>query len=107
VVDQAVRTIAELIEAGCDDDFGFHKLGSLRTSKLLPTGTLATKFGFEFSIDIPQHIVQLLNKEANTERLQDIYLGLAGIGSDNSDSLTHEVFSEITFTTRSKGITIR
>lgn len=101
------RTISSMLDAAIDDDFGFYKANDLRVSRLGPTniaGNIACLI--ETSFDVPPHIIGLLNKESQTERLQSIYTGYTGIAVSNA-AVVGFFATEITFTEVRKGITIR
>jgi hypothetical protein len=107
---QAVHTIAELLDAAIDDEFGFQKLGDLRVSKIKNTTDDGGNEGHEvlnFQIDIPGNIIGLLNKEVSTERLQNLSFGLAGKTAINAGTIGYNIWYRVIYIKQAKGITIR
>ena len=100
----AQAEISEILDAAIDDEFGFQEIGQPNGRKMLPIIATYDK-GFERNIIIPQNIINLLNKETSTERLQSIYFGVVGQGQ--SSPITMSVGLAIKFRLVDKGITIR
>jgi hypothetical protein len=81
------RTVSALLADAIDDIFGYDLLGNVRFSKIAPSGdgTVAGSMEIiETTITLPAKVLNILNKESESERLQDLYLGYVGIG----DTLT-------------------
>jgi hypothetical protein len=97
-----------MVDAACDDVFGYTLIDDSRTSRRLrgPYDGASVKGG-EFRINIPQHLVQLLNKETETERLQDLYLAIVGIMNTAGDSVHIDAFWTIRFHEERKTVTVR
>jgi hypothetical protein len=102
------RIIAEMLDTDIDDVFGFQKLRGQMVSKRMRTdaGGSGAVQGMEFTLNIPSNLLLLLNKETETERLQNLYLGCVGLG-DVGDVVGFRVFDEIEYTEQRKNITIR
>jgi hypothetical protein len=87
-VNLAARKLHEIIDGAVDDVFGFQVVGPTRSSRRVPMDSADAAdlgaFGLEFQIQIPQNLLQVLNKEIETERLQDLHLGFAGITHANN-----------------------
>ena len=105
-VDLVQDRVEEMIDVATDDVFGFHPLGTMRGSRSLPTiGTNAQKH--EINVQLPQHLIALLNKETETERLQNLHFALVGKTHDISAELFGSCFITVFFTEMRKGIVIR
>jgi hypothetical protein len=100
--------VSEIIDAMCDEPFGFRELGENQYTKRIPSNDSTSSQGKENGltrlIEIPQDIIQLVNKEIETVRLQDIQILL--IGSSTADSQVIDFFDSITiyYTSVAKGI---
>jgi hypothetical protein len=72
-----------------DDVFGYQNLfPNIKTSRRVPTTNPTADTGYitasEYSVEIPGNILQILNKETETERLQNLHLVLyGGMHADN------------------------
>lgn len=107
--DQAVTTQAGLLDGAINDEFGFQKVGSSRVSKVkTPLDAGATPHTYvETQFDLPRNVINLLNKEVSTERLQSLLLGVTGCCINTAASITIAIHHEISFMVKAKGITIR
>jgi hypothetical protein len=97
---------AVMIAANCDDVFSFIPLGPMRMSRRIPSTVASDNRASEFTIVLPQHLIQLLNKEVETERLQDLKLVAVG-RSTNGTVITIEYGIEVEFIEVRRNITIR
>lgn len=105
--DLANNTIRQMLDSCIGDVLGYTPLGSLRVSKLLPTHDSHIS-GMEFTLSIPQHILQLLNKETESERLQHLLVGLVGkFEHQDNANLIGTAYVESLYTERRKSIVIR
>lgn len=105
--DLALNTVRQLLDNSIDDVLGYYALGSFRVSKHMPSFDSHIK-GIEITISIPQHILQLLNKETETERLQSLLVGVVGkAGSVAAQNIELTAYTEIFYTERRKNIVIR
>lgn len=100
----------EILDQSIDASFGYYPLSkNVKVLRQAPGDTtgIAEAHISEFTCEVPQHIVQLLNKEAETTRDQTISYGL--VGWDGTTDLFLYVTSivEIDFVKVRKGITIR
>jgi hypothetical protein len=79
--DQTASVIGELIAATCDDVFGYDRLGPAKSARRVPTAD-NDDYGLEISIPLPNYALQILNKETETERLQNLYIAICGKGTN-------------------------
>ena len=81
-VDSELKIIDKLLDAAIDDVFGYQRLQPMKVARKVPVNDNAVdteaNFALQFSLEIPSNVLQILNKESETERLQNIYLGLIG-----------------------------
>lgn len=109
-VNSAEREVASIVNGCVDDEFGLLPCGGNRMSKLK---NMSDDSGLNFTtcietqFDIPRNIINLLNKEVNTERLQKLKLALVGVAESATQTLFVSVHIAITYISRMKGITIR
>lgn len=85
-VAQPGREVSKLIAAAISDVFGYDLLGNLRFSKVMPTGDgtqAALVTIIETTFNLPPKILNILNKESESERLQDLFVGIVGLGLAN------------------------
>jgi hypothetical protein len=104
-VDLSAGQVQEHLNSAIDDDFGYQIIGKQSCSKEISdsaTGTYVQR-----RVVIPQNIIQLLNKEVGTERLQSLYFGIAGVQGATTGSFTMETQELTRYTLKKKGITIR
>jgi hypothetical protein len=95
-----------------DDVFGYKNLSNFfKTSRRAPSEDSTAATGLEyvcqFSTMIPGNFIQILNKETETERLQDLYQVLYGFCSENNQAVYIKETTEVLFTTVTRNITIR
>ena len=78
----AALTIDEILDDQIDDVFGYQIIQPYGMSKRMPTddptANTGNIYGREFTIEIPSNILVILNKETETERLQNLFLVLVG-----------------------------
>jgi len=102
------RVIAEMLDQAIDDVFGYQPLSEPKFSRLLVKSDSTSAYqGLEFTLVIPSNILQLLNKESETERLQTAYVGFVGVVHDTDDTLTFHVTTSVKYTERRKKLVIR
>jgi hypothetical protein len=99
------EVVDEILDPQIDDVFGYQIL-QRRITKRVRNGT-AVQQGLEIRLQLPTNIVQLLNKETETERLQNLYFGIIGYRYDPTDTATIQVSYEIDYIEERKSITIR
>jgi hypothetical protein len=100
----AEGNIATIINNGVSDEFGFQKLGNLRTSKPKTGGAGGGSDVFHYIktiFRIPGNIIALLNKQINTERLQDLFACFT-IHTDLNISVYYSAFAEYEWEMKSK-----
>ena len=102
-VDQNVSTIDEALDAAIDDEFGYQKIGSIRNSKIHPFSGLDQ---IETKVQIPRNLINLLNKEVSTERLQSLILGIVG-HAEITGTIVCTWIGVVNYIETRKGITIR
>lgn len=102
--------IRKILDDSIDDVFGYKDLpGSI--AKRVPTSdpTVATGslFGVQRTIEIPQNFINILRKEVETERLQDLLIGIVSYVHDPDKEINWDAFLEIDYYVRSKEIVLR
>lgn len=106
-VDIATGVTEAIVNSAIDDVYSIQKTGTMNMALKMPGEGGGYSFCFKRTIDIPANILQLLNKEIETERLQDLYSALVGTCRSNNQAYTIEVLTEINYTTVSKKIVLR
>lgn len=104
------REISTILDSAIDDDFGFQFIGEPKVSvvkNVSDDGGLELHYLYEVQVDIPQNLINLLNKETHTERLQDLYMALVGVTSGTSDVILLKHFYIVDYVETRKSITIR
>jgi hypothetical protein len=76
-VDQTTGNLDALLASAINDVFGSQVIGNWITSKAKP-GSYDEMVEIDF--DIPSNVLGILNKETETERLQNLILALVGYG---------------------------
>jgi hypothetical protein len=61
--------------------FGYDRLGPAKSARRVPTAD-NDDYGLEISIPLPNYALQILNKETETERLQNLYIAICGKGTN-------------------------
>lgn len=93
--------------ASCiDDEFGFQLVNQPKGSKLAPNDGATHTMEIIQNLDVPQNVINLLNKEVNTERLQGLNLVAYGVQLQTGTTVLRPTMY-IEWIERSKGITIR
>jgi hypothetical protein len=105
------RRVHTMLDGSIDDEFGYQPTAAARMSVAMPIdqGHVAPSLrisGAEFEFTLPKRVIQLLNKETQTERMQTLYLGVIGIGP-NGYSIVIRNFIEIRYIIVAKGLVIR
>lgn len=111
-VDIASPSILDsLLDGVIDDVYGYQIVTPFGVSRSVPgddpTANTTQHQAREFSVRIPGNIIQLLNKELETERLQNLYLVFYGTSTVNNQVVNIQTVNEIDFTGIRKTITIR
>lgn len=110
VVDRADFNVQSILAAAIDDEYGFQWIQDSKISRLV---TMTDDTGVEyhkhmrFTIDLPKNIINLLNREVSTERLQELKLALVGACISANAVLTVNTFYWVDYVSKNKGITIR
>ena len=109
--DLATSEINSALDSAINDVFGFQKLQNVRVCKVINVtddGGVGWNQEVQINMDLPRNILNLLNKQNQTERLQDIYLGLLmKNGNDAAAVVTTAGFVEYIYEEKAKSITIR
>jgi hypothetical protein len=107
-VDIADRIISTILAAAVDDECGYQLLGTPRVAKpIFGNGAAAVpSWIIDTRIVIPKNIINLLNKQVSTERLQELLVGYYGAAITNNEIYVDGVM-EISYLISDKGITIR
>jgi hypothetical protein len=100
------------IDQAVDDVFGFYPLSQFfKTSRRVPTSDASAATGKEhslqFSVDIPRHLIVQLNKETETERLQNLFLGFLGLAYSNDQVIIFTTIMETRYVLIRKNIILR
>lgn len=110
-VDLDFNTIRQSLDSAISDVYGYQTLGNFRFPKRVPaddyTSSSPEHFGTELTLELPQNIRQLLNKETETERLQDLYFVIVGLATGNSQQIDLNTAVEIQFVESRRAIVIR
>lgn len=109
-VDLAEGDISVMLDSAIDDDFGFLLITEPKCATSKNTPEDGGPFGYyiwEMSFDIPKNILALLNKETQTERLQSLILGIAGMQTSTAGVLIMTTHLVVHYKEIRKGITIR
>jgi hypothetical protein len=107
-INLAVRVLGEKLAAAIDDVFGFDALQPRAlVARRAPSDTdTAPIYTIETSMELPPLHRQILNKETESERLQNLELGFCGL-VQASDTITYSAVLEIHYTERKKNIVLR
>lgn len=90
-----------------DDVFGFQVIRQLSFTAPFPESADRRQIR-QFTITLPQNILNLINKEVETERLQDLHLVCVGwYWGAVTDDLTMYKIHEIDYIEKARSITIR
>lgn len=104
-VDQALQKVEEVLAVDVDDVFGYQPTKrEWQIARFVPFAD--PQFISRFSVDIPQNIIALLNKEAETEKLQSLYAGHV-VTSTANDVYSVTSHIEIRYTETRKSIVMR
>jgi hypothetical protein len=102
-IDLAVsKTVTELLADSINDVFGVQVFQG-NVGRMLPDGS----YGHEFTIEVPGNILQILNKEAETERLQNLHFGLVGLAQTSTDVMNIRMVAEYHYELVRKSVILR
>jgi hypothetical protein len=103
--------IDKILDSCIDDVFGYQLLGDKSVSRRVPTNAATSATGLEFAVqrcvEIPGNLLQILNKESETERLQSLFFGVVGNAITASQVIHLKWFTEIHFVGVAKKIILR
>ena len=112
-VDIAASDILDVnLDACINDVFGFQRLRNVtQVARRVPSedasGAAGLEYGVQTTVMIPGNIIQLLNKESETERLQNLFfVGYIGC-TENNQVISIKTWIEISFTGVRKKIVLR
>lgn len=102
----SVGVCDSMIASACDDVFGVESLGPVRTSKAYADTSAVF---CDFTVEVPQKFLQLLNKEHKSERLQDLYFAIVGAAETGAAAGSIKIKShlEVRYSLHQKKIVIR
>jgi hypothetical protein len=106
----ASHNIAELLDSAIDDVFGYQRLsptGKVGRRAPVDDGSTNPTYCAEFTVTLPGNVLAILNKETETERLQDLILGLVGITNATSQAIAFETFVEVHYIEKQRNIVLR
>jgi hypothetical protein len=104
----AARSVHELLNGACDDVLGYQVLGPSSVARKIPDdATNAYHWGVEITRQVPGNLLQILNKEVETERLQSLHVGLVGVPQTGTSNLLVEYFLLLHYTERRKKVQLR
>lgn len=95
-----------------DDVFGFQNLAVVpKIARRVPSQDGSAAGGLEYavecSIQIPGNLLQLLNKEVETERLQLMLFGISGVFKDDAQTIAVAIYASIDFIGIRKSVILR
>jgi hypothetical protein len=110
-VDQTVQNVDEIINTACSDVFGVQLakpfwLQARNVPGDDPSNTAANTFGVELEFDIPKFLIDILNKENETERLQNLHFACLGY-SDNTVGISFHVAITTRYSLKTKNVVLR
>ena len=102
----ANSSLEELLDTCIDDEFGLYLLRDIVFSKVKLRDQSAdyAQANVRLTFKVPKHLLALINKEQQTERLQDLYIGFYLVPSGNNAVRT-AVVAFYKYGLTSKGIT--
>jgi hypothetical protein len=109
-VNLASHVIAELLDSAIDDVFGYQRLsptGKVGRRSPVDDGSSEPTYCVEFTITLPANVLQTLNKETETERLQDLILGLVGFSNSTSQQINAKLYVEVHYIEKQRNIVLR
>jgi ribosomal protein S25 len=110
-VDRAEAVVDKILDAAIDDVFGYQLLSNFKLSKTMPIdsgySTSTSNTMVEMSVILPPNLLGLINKEVETERLQNLYIVLVGSFNVNNQAINIFKSFEVDYTNVRKTITLR
>lgn len=117
VIDSTSSSKAELttLDSMTNDVFGFQRISTMKMQEsfyispktALVMSDIQTMYKIKGQVNIPQNVLALLNKENETERLQDLYLIAMVINTIPDTQSMLDVIESIDYSLKRKKITIR
>lgn len=102
-VDVNTRRVSEVLADAIDDVFGYQSLApNCAAGRYLASGVFVARI----STPVPQNILQILNRELESEKLQSLYTGLV-IASHDVTVVTIKAVTEIKYIETRKQIIMR
>jgi hypothetical protein len=107
LIDQATGYLSVALDVATDDVFGFECIPNRKgfLSRPIPGGDDVVS-GITAQFVLPIHAIQILNKEVETERLQNLWLGLVQVGGAPVEHILN-AFLTYTYTETRKGLLLR
>lgn len=109
-VDIDSYNIDEILDSAVDDVFGYQVVSPCGLAKRVPTDdstAVGLNFGIQRTVEIPGNILQIINREVESERLQALIFGFVGFGTMANQTLNFERSIEIDYVGVSKKIILR
>jgi hypothetical protein len=104
----AVTNISAMLDSAIDDVFGHQKIGPMKIGRRIPGNSSANNFvGIEVTLEVPANVLEILNREAESERLQNLSFVLVGATQNNDTLLSFDGFVEIAYVEVRKKIILR
>jgi hypothetical protein len=108
--DLDIAIVDAILNSCIDDVFGSYLLNQMQYSKRVPsddmTAAAPQSQGLYITAQLPQHLIQLINKEVETERLQELKFGFCGF-NQAAENIEYNGYVEVDFITVRKNVTIR
>jgi hypothetical protein len=85
-VNLAEQSVHQLLDAATGDDFGHINCGPVLQSKITHGiyNVQATQWGTFFKFKVPQNLIEIINKDSQNERDQNLYTGILGRTETNA-----------------------
>lgn len=117
VINSTTSNKAELatLDSMTNDVFGFQRISTMKMQEsfyispktALVMDDIQTMYKIKGQVNIPQNVLALLNKENETERLQDLYLIAICISTIPDTQNKLQIIESIDYSLKRKKITIR
>jgi hypothetical protein len=98
------RIFSSMLNVAIDDVFGYDLIDNHKVARKVPVAT--EDFGLEFTMSVPRKHLNIINKETETERLQDLLLCIAGVGS-NGAGMPYDITTTVRYTEQRKTVILR
>ena len=105
--------VAPAVNAVCSDEFGLKKLTEFKLGRVdgiwydTNTNNEYLHHSIRHTVTVPQNLIALLNKESQSERLQNLQFVLIGRADPGWNDVRYIATLNVDYTVKQKGITIR